>query len=142
VRFLAVYESPEAQPAWEALQKLSHTIEHVSKRQSALDMLEQRTFDAVLCQTSLEADDCNVFDLIKDIRKSTTQPDIPIICFCATESRANLLLDADMVAMLTALGAQGYLDRETFQSVRLMQEIEKCLRSAIGGECKTTSLYG
>lgn len=160
MRILAVFNCSSAIENLKVLQKNKHIIVTSSNCEQALDMLKASIFDMVLCQaifsasphaeidspasgSSTLAENCDsewtASDFLKAIRIFS---DIPFVC-CQTAPRADdgVSFDSAFIANLALAGGQGFINDETFYSNRMASAIEKCMGTAVGGECKVGSLY-
>lgn len=140
MRILAIFDCEEAVASIETLRRLKNQVEQVRTSRHACALLDDRTFDVVICQASLQ--DESVFDALQTVRASGKQGDIPFIVCNVQNTKFAKIIDQNVSSVTALLGGQGYIQSEVFSSPEVMQAIEKCMHSAVGKPCTITRLPG
>lgn len=79
---LIVEDEVESQKFFELILRKKFEMDFCDSRKTMNTLLKEKIYDAVIMDISLK-DGNNGFDLIKEIRRSSTRTEIPIVCLSA-----------------------------------------------------------
>lgn len=79
---LIVEDEVESQKFFELILRNKFEMDFCDSRKTMNTLLKEKIYDAVIMDISLK-DGNNGFDLIKEIRRSSTRTEIPIVCLSA-----------------------------------------------------------
>jgi DNA-binding response OmpR family regulator len=79
---LIVEDEVESQKFFELILRKKFEMDFCASRKTMNTLLKEKIYDAVIMDISLK-DGNNGFDLIKEIRRSSTRTEIPIVCLSA-----------------------------------------------------------
>ncbi len=139
MHILAIFDCVDVDKNFEPLRKKRYRVTLVSNLRDGKKLMQDKVFDMILCQASFDTDAENVFDFLKEIRKTS---DVPFICCRVGNVLDDSRVDNVFQVTLPLLGGQGFIDNETFHSKRFLPAVEKCLSTAVGSPCSVNPLYG
>lgn len=139
MQILAIFDCEDIDKCLEPLRKKRDLVTLVSNWRDAKRILQEKTFDLILCQASFEDEIETAFDFLKVLRERS---DTPFICCRVGNVLDDSRVDSVYQVTLPLLGGQGFIDNQTFHSRRLLSAIEKCLGNAVGSPCLINPLYG
>jgi len=140
MRILALFDADNAEVQLKLLCKSKHQMQRARSIDSTLKKLQQQIFDLILCQAIFESGSASAYDLLKAVRQSNTQSDVPFIC-CYVNQSIELSAPEDVASKLSVFGGQGYVDSKTFHSRNLEFAIDRCMHRSVGKTCTVKPLY-
>jgi len=81
-KVLIVEDELESQKYFELILKKKFRVDFCDTKRSMYDLLSKKNYDAIVMDISLK-DGVNGLDLIKELKRSTSNINIPIICLSA-----------------------------------------------------------
>lgn len=142
MRILAIFDEADIDVYLNSLRKLKHYIEVAPSYEEASKLLKEKSFEVVLCQPYFAKVDLSAVDILKKIRNSDMQSDIPFIGCETEESRISIPEAHNAIAAdIEKLGGQGYIQPEVFKSKNLGHHVTRCMNKAVGATCVTMSMF-
>jgi hypothetical protein len=142
MRILAIFDETGIDVYLNSLRKLKHYIEVATSYEEARQLLTTRSFEVILCQPYFAKADLTAVDILKKIRSSDMQSDIPFIGCETDESRISIPeAHSAIAADIEKLGGQGYIQPEIFKSKNLGHHVARCMNKAVGATCVTMSMF-
>jgi len=107
-----------------------HDCMVVATLHAAQKVLKAETFD--LITATLHFDDSQMFEFIREVKKSDKNVDKPIICFCSRNTPMSVLMHESLESTTSILGAWMYLNEHAYNvykdpDAELRRVIERCL---------------
>jgi CheY-like chemotaxis protein len=101
----------------------------VNTMRAAVAKLGDEAFDLIV--VSLHFDDSQMFEFIREVKKSQKNADKPIICFCARDTPISRLMNESLELSTKALGAWMYLAEHSYNvyqnpDAELRRIMERC----------------
>jgi CheY-like chemotaxis protein len=116
----------------ESLERIlkGHNCTVVLSLSAAQTQLKTQAFD--LIAATLHFDDSQMFEFIREVKKSGKNVDKPIICFCSRNTPMSRLMHESLESTTSILGAWMYLDEHAYNvyqdpDAELRRVIERCL---------------
>lgn len=102
----------------------------VNTMKAAQAQLQEQSFDLIV--VTLHFDSSHMFELIREIRRSSNNSRKPIICYCARDTKVARLMHECLQIVTRTLGAWMYLSEHEYNVIQnpdaeLRRIIERCL---------------
>ena len=126
---ILIADLPEGAVTLERILK-GHECVVVTQMADAEIKLKAETFDLIIA--GLHFDDSQMFELIREVKKSERNADKPIICFCSRDTKMSRLIHESLEHSTKALGAWMYLAEHSYNvyqnpDAELRRIMERCL---------------
>jgi len=107
-----------------------HDYHVVNTMRAAEKLLKDEVFDLIVA--GLHFDESQMFELIREVRKSQKNATRPIICFCSRETSMSRLMYESLESSTKVLGAWMYLNESSYRDhqnpdAEIRRIIERCL---------------
>ncbi len=107
-----------------------HDLTVASTMSQAETHLQSESFDLVVA--AIHFDDSQMFEFIREVKKSKKNATKPIICFCSRDTPMSRLIHESLEASTKALGAWMYLAEHSYNvfqnpDAELRRVMERCL---------------
>ncbi|MBX9772228.1 MAG: hypothetical protein K2X29_12700 [Candidatus Obscuribacterales bacterium] len=102
----------------------------VNTMRAAQAQLQEQSFDLIV--VALHFDGSHMFELIREVRRSSNNSKKPIICYCARDTKLARLMHECLQIVTRTLGAWMYLSEHEYNVIQnpdaeLRRIIERCL---------------
>lgn len=107
-----------------------HDLTVVSTMSEAETQLKEEAFDLIVA--AIHFDDSQMFELIREVKKSGKNANKPIICFCSRDTPMSRLIHQSLETSTKAFGAWMYLAEHSYNvyqdpDAELRRIMERCL---------------
>lgn len=123
MKILAVFDDAHALSRLDELKRCGHSVYSVSNPNVVPLELKNNSYDLILCETNLD-NRTTAFDLLKMVKVTDVNLHIPFVCVSGVKSRFDNTMRVQIASVLRLLGAQGYVDYETYHSAGILTEIQ------------------
>ena len=103
--------------------------------------LKESRFDVVLCQDEYQDPQLAVLDVVKKIRSSDAQYDLPVVCCRLNQEPLTDHQQKHLENSLRKAGAQGMMAYKEVHSRRVDSILKNTMSKAVGTECVVTKMY-
>lgn len=122
-RILVLETAEHVAELTETLETGAYEVVPIETIKQAFDFLESLDHvDLIIAAAHLETE--NVFEFLKAVKKSKHLAEIPVLIFCTDPGAVALATSEATESASNILGADSYLLMETFDPLRVLQEIE------------------